>query len=299
MLLMCALFYVLLGSPLFPGRDGLLGIDRAWTTPLSGHFISTLAFLPVLHILSVLCGRPSTNVLQILCLALQAAGLYMVFRLRISAAWILIPVFLAGIVSLMRPLFETKTDTTSCSLLIHLSPIGPGRDFAVQMRRCWPVLTIIGAIVMAHLAYSSQLHPLYRTGNNLTRHALCFEFKLTGMWHVIIASTKWVIGTASVLTLVLLSFFIAFAAFLVAIASMQERRAFRVLLMFIAFCVPASWLPNLVGFVGWEVAADGIFAWLFFLFGFLAYVLGVVLQYLVVPIFRKSAAADRVAPLTQ
>ena len=52
LLLLCAVMYALLTSPLFPGKATLPGQGSAWTTPLSGHFLSTLALVPMLHVLA-------------------------------------------------------------------------------------------------------------------------------------------------------------------------------------------------------------------------------------------------------
>jgi hypothetical protein len=100
--------YALLTSPLFPGDATLPGQGSAWTTPLSGHFLSTLALVPMLHVLAINCRRPKASVLQILCLAAQAAILYLAFRIRLSSLWVLVPIGCATLLALARPRDEPQ-----------------------------------------------------------------------------------------------------------------------------------------------------------------------------------------------
>ena len=99
LLLTCAVFYALFLSPLFPGLHG-----KAWGSPLNGHFLSTLTFVPMLHILAVHCRCPKLALGQILCLAAQTAILYFAIRLRASAVWTVIPIFwrLASVASVLQ-----------------------------------------------------------------------------------------------------------------------------------------------------------------------------------------------------
>jgi len=102
LLLMCAVMYVLFVSPLFPGNPKTLGSGAAWTTPLSGHFLSTLALVPALHIMAVNCRGSKASAGQMLCLGGQALILYMAFRMRLSSVWVLGPICCAAIFFFMQ-----------------------------------------------------------------------------------------------------------------------------------------------------------------------------------------------------
>jgi hypothetical protein len=154
LLLTCVVIYTLLLSPLFPGLHG-----RAWETPLSGHFLSTLAFVPMLHILGVHCRYQKANVGQILCLAAQTAILYFAVRLRASAVWTVIPIFFAACLVCLR------------SSKLYRLELSRRNRFQICARRCWPILLFLLTALCAHAAFQSRLHPVYQQGNNLTRHA--------------------------------------------------------------------------------------------------------------------------------
>ena len=158
LLLTCAVFYALFLSPLFPGLH-----DKAWGSPLGGHFLSTLAFVPMLHILAVHCRCPKLTLGQILCLAAQTAILYFAVRLRASAVWTVIPIFLAACLVCLR--------STELCRLEQTRRI----RFQICTRQCWPALLFLLTVLCAHVAFESRLHPVYQQGNNLTRHSFWHE----------------------------------------------------------------------------------------------------------------------------
>jgi hypothetical protein len=154
LLLMCAVIYALFLSPLFPGIHG-----RAWESPLSGHFLSTLAFVPMLHVLAVHCRCPKPTLGQILCLAAQAGILYFAVRLRASAVWTVGPIFCAACLVCLR---STQICRLEPSMRIR---------FQKCARQCWPALLFLLTALCVHVAFESRLHPVYRQGNHLSRHA--------------------------------------------------------------------------------------------------------------------------------
>src|SRR5262249_25066845 len=85
LLLHCVVLYILFVSPLFPGSPGLIGHGSAWTTPATPHFLSTLAAVPLLHLVATISRPPRASLVQVACLIGQALILYFVIRIRLSA----------------------------------------------------------------------------------------------------------------------------------------------------------------------------------------------------------------------
>jgi hypothetical protein len=342
LLLTCTVIYALFISPLFTGLHG-----GAWESPLSAHFLSTLAFVPLLHILAVHCRCLKLTLGQILCLVAQVAILYFAIRLRASAVWTVGPIFLAVFLVCLR-------STRRCRL-------EPSMRTRVQMctRQCWPALVFLLTALCAHIAFEAQLHPVYRQGNNLTRHAFwpevfygltshpqwadkfgsmylvrgevavqdqlpvaavlryldlhpeidrsqlldragnlywgaiehysmlalwdfvrteprfvveSFGYKLNGLLSILKAMPEWVFGSFSVPTILILALLVICAACFLAAASVEEKGSFNSYLLLLALCVPASWLPNIVALVGWELMADAIVSSFLFLSVLLALV---------------------------
>jgi len=186
LLLMCAVMYVLFVSPLFPGNPKTLG-PGAWTTPLSGHFLSTLALVPALHIMAVNCRGLKASAGQMLCLGGQALILYMAFRMRLSSVWVLGPICCAAIFFFMR----RKKAPSSSSLETtpmhdNLAPRESAwavgfflrslvERFPQRAAACWPSLLVLLIVIGMHNVFQSQLHLLYHNGKNLTRHVIWTE----------------------------------------------------------------------------------------------------------------------------
>jgi len=327
LLLTCAVIYALFLSPLFP--EGLHG--RAWGSPLSGHFLSTLAFVPMLHILAVHCRCPKLTLEQILCLAAQTAMLYFAVRLRASAVWTVIPIFLAACLVCLR-------SRELCRL-----ELSRRIRFQICTRQCWPALLFLLTALCAHVAFESRLHPVYQQGNNLARHAFwrevfyglqshpqwadkyasmyliggktavgddlpvaavlkhldlhleidrsqvldrvgslysgaiehysmlaLWDFVRTDPWFVaecfsvLRAMPEWVFGSFSGLTILSFALLVICAAYALAAGSVKQTTSFRPYLVLVGLCVPASWLPNIVTLVGWELMADAIVSWFLF-----------------------------------
>ncbi|MFL5102714.1 MAG: hypothetical protein ACJ8E5_19125 [Xanthobacteraceae bacterium] len=187
LLLMCAVMYVLFVSPLFPGNPKTFGSGAAWTTPLSGHFLSTLALVPALHIMAVNCRGSKASAGQMLCLGGQALILYMAFRMRLSSVWVLGPICCAAIFFFM----QRKKAPSSSSLEMTLRHYNSapresawavssflrslGERFPERAAACWPSLLVLLIAIGIHNIFQSQLHPLYHNGNNLTRHVFWTE----------------------------------------------------------------------------------------------------------------------------
>ena len=334
LLLTCAVIYALFLSPLFTGLHG-----RAWGSPLSGHFLSTLAFVPMLHILAVHCRCPKLTLEQILCLAAQTAILYFAVRLRASAVWTVIPIFLAACFVCLR-------SRELCRL-----ELSRRIRFQICTRQCWPALLFLLTALCAHVAFESRLHPVYQQGNNLARHAFwrevfyglqshpqwadkyasmyliggktavgddlpvaavlkhldlhleidrsqvldrvgslysgaiehysmlalwdfvrtdpwfvaeCFGYKLNTVLSVLRAMPEWVFGSFSGLTILSFALLAICAAYALAAGSVKQTTSFRPYLVLMGLCVPASWLPNIVTLIGWELMADAIVSWFLF-----------------------------------
>ena len=374
LMLLCAVIYVLFVSPLFPGDPNILGPISAWTTPVSGHFLSTLGFVPMLHILAVCCRRPNATLVQVLCLGAQAVILYLVFRMRFSAIWMIGPISCGALIALLRSEHAgSMLPATPANRNEHLQ-LGPASEPSSLGRlmgrllqpacRYWPALLVMLVAASAHFTFQSQLHPLYREGSNLTRHAIGPEMyyglqahpewatkyggmhqingriatgddvpiaavnryldehpeidrtklldpvgniywgvieyysmlalwdfvwndpwfvveslghQLTALVAILHSSTRWILGSLSAPEVLLLVLLALCAICALATASRQERSSLASYVAILCLCVPASWMPNLVSIVGWEVMADAIVAWLFLL--------------LVLPVYLASAVA--------
>ena len=335
LLLTCAVIYALFLSPLFPGLHG-----GAWGSPVSGHFLSTLAFVPMLHILAVHCRCPKLTLEQILCLAAQTAILYFAVRLRASAVWTVIPIFLAACLVCLRTIELCRLE------------LSRRIRFQICARQCWPALLFLLTALCAHVAFESRLHPVYQQGNNLTRHAFwpevfyglqghpqwadkyasmylirgetavgdelplaavlryldlhaeidrsqvldrvgglywgamehysmlalwdfvrtdpwfvaeCFGYKLNALLSVLRAMPGWVFGSFSGLTILSFALLAIGAAHALATGYVKQIASFRPYVVLVGLCVPASWLPNIMTLVGWELMADAIVSWFLFL----------------------------------
>src|SRR5262249_12419386 len=76
---------------------------------------------------------------------------------------------------------------------------------------------------------------------------------------------EWVFGSFSGLTILSFALLAICAAYALAAGSVKQTTSFRPYLVLMGLCVPASWLPNIVTLIGWELMADAIVSWFLFL----------------------------------
>ena len=194
LLLQCIMLYVLFVSPLFPGIPGrgccnLFG-GSAWTTPATPHFLSTLAAVPLLHVLAAISRLPRTTPLQIACLIAQALILYFVIRIRLSAVWVMVPLVLGALLAVLRPpksIRDSEPQPVHQQVDKKPNVFGAGASTpatffsSLQARvlgwalQCWPVLLVLIVLVGAHLKFEMDLHPLYRDGMRPPHHGIWRE----------------------------------------------------------------------------------------------------------------------------
>ena len=154
LLLQCIVFYVLFVSPLFPGIPAM-GHGSAWTTPATPHFLSTLAAVPLLHVLAAISRRQQASLMQVGCLIGQALILYFVIRIRLSAAWVVGPLLVGAMLAVLRP----RKRIRKLGSVLH----------------CWPMLLVVVVLVGAHLKFATYLHPLYSGEQRLRHHSIWHE----------------------------------------------------------------------------------------------------------------------------
>jgi hypothetical protein len=154
LLLQCIVLYVLFVSPLFPGIPAT-GHGSAWTTPATPHFLSTLAIVPLLHVLAAISRQQQASLMQVGCLIGQALILYFVIRIRLSAVWAVGPLLVAAMLVVLRP----RKDIPKLGWVLH----------------CWPVLLVLAVLVGAHLKFEADLHPLYSGEQRLRHHSIWHE----------------------------------------------------------------------------------------------------------------------------
>jgi len=94
--------------------------------------------------------------------------------------------------------------------------------------------------------------------------AECFGYKLSGLLSVLRAMPGWVFGSFSGLTILSFALLAICAAYALAAGSVKQTTSFRPYLVLMGLCVPASWLPNIVTLIGWELMADAIVSWFLF-----------------------------------
>jgi hypothetical protein len=195
LLLQCIMLYVLFVSPLFPGIPGrgccnVFG-GSAWTTPATPHFLSTLAVVPLLHVLAAISRLPRTTPVQIACLIGQALILYFVICIRLSAVWVMAPLVLGALLAVVRPpkTIRDYSEPHPADQQVDTKPnvFGAGASTpapffsSLQARvlgwalQCWPVLLVFIVLVGAHLKFEMHLHPLYRDGMRLPQHGIWRE----------------------------------------------------------------------------------------------------------------------------
>jgi hypothetical protein len=187
LLLVCVVFYTLFVSPLFPGDPRILGPDTAWTTPATPHFLSTLAAVPLLHILAVSSRGLRPSLLQAACLVGQALILYFVIRIRFSAVWVLAPLLLVTTIAFLRLFRDNREQNghfdfaalrtlSSWNLRAASTPLA---SLLARMpywaRRGWPAMVVLGTLLAAHIKFETEVHPIYRQGTYLRHHALWHE----------------------------------------------------------------------------------------------------------------------------
>jgi hypothetical protein len=95
--------------------------------------------------------------------------------------------------------------------------------------------------------------------------AECFGYKLKAMFSVLKSVPGWVFGSFSVLTVLSFALIAICAVYALAAGSVKQTASFRQYVVLVGLCVPASWLPNIVTLVGWELMADAIVSWFLFL----------------------------------
>src|SRR5262249_37103017 len=186
LLLQCIVFYVLFVSPLFPGIPAM-GHGSAWTTPATPHFLSTLAAVPLLHVLAAISRREQANLTQVACLIGQALILYFVIRIRLSAAWAVGPLLVGAMLAVLRPRkgirdSERQTHAGHKPGPVDAAARAPGTFFSSLQARvlgwalhCWPVLLVLVVLVATHLKFETHLHPLYSGEQRLRHHSIWHE----------------------------------------------------------------------------------------------------------------------------
>ena len=95
--------------------------------------------------------------------------------------------------------------------------------------------------------------------------AECFGYKLNALLSVLRAMPGWVFGSFSVLTILTFALLTICAAYALAAGSVKQTASFRLYVVLVGLCVPASWLPNIMTLVKWELMADAIVSWFLFL----------------------------------
>jgi hypothetical protein len=93
----------------------------------------------------------------------------------------------------------------------------------------------------------------------------CFGYKLNAMLSVLKAMPGLVFGSFSVLTVSSIALLVISAAYALVAGSVKQTASFRLYVVLVGLCVPASWLPNILTLVGWELMADAIVSWFLFL----------------------------------
>jgi len=176
LLLQCIVFYVLFVSPLF---HGIPAMSHAWTTPATPHFLSTLAVVPLLHVLATISRRQQASLMQVGCLIGQALILYFVIRIRLSAAWAVGPLLVGAMLAVLRPRkgirnSERQTHAGHKPGLADAAARTPVTFFS-SLHACWPVLLVLVVLVGTHLKFETYLHPLYSGEQRLRHHSIWHE----------------------------------------------------------------------------------------------------------------------------
>jgi hypothetical protein len=155
----CTVHAILLMSPLFPGDPQLYRMELGWMTSVEPRVLTTLGLIPFIHFIASILQRTALNPRQILCLVGQAFILFFVVKIRASAVWILIAVF---VMTFAVALLRKRTSHT--------------RPPAQSIGQSWVPFGLLGAVfVIGYIHMATQLHPLYKGGGYIPYHALCHE----------------------------------------------------------------------------------------------------------------------------
>jgi hypothetical protein len=165
-LVFAILYYFFLSSPLF---QIVLDTDPTltWGTPMSPHFMTTIAILPLLHVFAVLSGGLKFDPIQALCVSGQATVAACIIHIRFSAIWIFI--------ALVFALFFTKYpfQKASCERRLRSTQIC---DWAARSWfQSWAAIVFVCVAALVYTYFQSQLHPVYNTGVSVSRHAFWTE----------------------------------------------------------------------------------------------------------------------------
>jgi hypothetical protein len=160
------LFKTVSGSPLFYFDPTI-----SFGAPSAAHFITVLATLPLLHLLALVCRKVPITFGQAFCLAGQGLIAGFVIYARSSALWILLAA--AFIPMAATSLWGKREPPVNVE-----SPLGGASFFRTAgctSSQYWAAILFLVVAAAVYVGLQATLHPLYKSGGSLGRHAFWTE----------------------------------------------------------------------------------------------------------------------------